>query len=257
MSQPVLIADGIVKFFGDHYVLQGCSLEVDAGQTVCIIGPSGSGKTTFLRCLNFLEEPSAGTVWVDGISVQADPNHPGRRGRQRAIREVRTRVGMLFQEFNLFSHMRVLDNLIEAPMRVKGMPRADACNLAEVYLAKVGLLDKRDEYPARLSGGQKQRAAIARALMMAPKVLLFDEPTSALDPQLVGEVLKVMEELAHEGTTMIVVTHEMSFARDAADLVYFMESGHFVESGPPTQLLDHPAEASTRQFLDRFLAGRP
>ena len=252
-GRAVIVARDIVKYFGDHQVLRGCSLEVDSGQTVCIIGRSGSGKSTFLRTLNFLEEPSAGSVAVAGITVNAAPHFGRRRARERAIRELRAQVGMLFQEFNLFPHMRVIDNLIEAPMRVRKMAKADAIRLAETYLAKVGLSDKRNEYPAHLSGGQKQRAAIARALTMSPKLLLFDEPTSALDPELVGEVLKVMEDLAHEGATMIVVTHEMSFAREAADLVYFMDDGQFVEIGPPSQVLDDPSDARTRQFLDRFL----
>lgn len=254
MSTPVLVASEIVKYFGDNYVLRGCSLEVDAGETVCIIGPSGSGKTTFLRCLNFLEEPSSGSVAVGDIRIDAAPYHTSRGGRQKRIRQLRTQVGMVFQEFNLFPHLRVIDNLIEAPVRVKGMSKTDASKLAEVYLAKVGLLDKRDEFPSRLSGGQKQRAAIARALMMGPKLLLFDEPTSALDPELVGEVLKVMEELSAEGTTMVVVTHEMSFARDAADLVYFMEAGAFVESGPPSQVLSNPRDPRTRRFMARLLS---
>jgi polar amino acid transport system ATP-binding protein len=254
IKSPVVSADGIVKYFDDHQVLGGCSLDVNAGQTVCIVGRSGSGKSTFLRCLNFLEEPSAGSVTVDGITIQAAPHHTHRRGRQRQIHELRIRVGMLFQEFNLFPHLRVIDNLIEAPMRVKKMARAEATELAETYLAKVGLSDKRNEFPSRLSGGQKQRAAIARALTMSPKLLLFDEPTSALDPELVGEVLKVMAQLASEGSTMIVVTHEMAFAREAADAVYFMESGTFIESGPPSQVLDRPSDPRTRQFLDRFLS---
>ncbi len=250
----VVSATGIVKYFDDHQVLRGCSLDVNAGQTVCIVGRSGSGKSTFLRCLNFLEEPSAGSVTVDDITVEAAPHHAHRRGRQKRIRQLRTRVGMLFQEFNLFPHMRVIDNLIEAPMRVKKMSKAEATELAETYLAKVGLTEKRNEFPARLSGGQKQRAAIARALTMTPRVLLFDEPTSALDPELVGEVLKVMAQLASEGSTMIVVTHEMAFAREAANAVYFMEAGAFLESGPPSQVLDSPSDPRTRQFLDRFLS---
>ena len=253
LSSPVLSAKGIVKYFDENQVLGGCALEVDPGQTVCIVGRSGSGKSTFLRCLNFLEEPSAGSVTVDGITIEAAPHQTHRRGRQGQIRQLRTRVGMLFQEFNLFPHMRVIDNLIEAPMRVKKMGRAEATELADTFLAKVGLSDKRNEFPARLSGGQKQRAAIARALSMSPKLLLFDEPTSALDPELVGEVLKVMEQLANEGSTMIVVTHEMAFAREAANAVYFMDSGAFIESGPPSQVLDRPSDPRTRQFLDRFL----
>ena len=190
-----------------------------------ILGRSGSGKSTFLRCLNFLEEPTAGAVDIGGVVVEAEPlKRRDRAGRAR-IRQLRLHAGMVFQEFNLFPHLSVIGNLIEAPIHVKGMGRHDATELAEANLAKVGLSEKRNEYPSRLSGGQRQRVAIARALTMEPDVLLFDEPTSALDPSLVGEVLKVMESLAHEGRTMIVVTHEMAFAREAADRVYFMDDG--------------------------------
>jgi polar amino acid transport system ATP-binding protein len=219
-----------------------------------LVGRSGSGKTTLLRCINFLEEPTIGAIEVDGVRVGANPLRARSRAHREEIRQIRLRAGMLFQDFNLFPHMSVLQNCIEAPTRVKGVARDEAVALAERYLDKVGLRDKRDEYPARLSGGQKQRVAIARALCMQPKVLMFDEPTSALDPELVGEVLKVMEDLAHEGTTMIVVTHELHFAREAADRVVFMEGGVIVEQGPPEQLLDHPQDERTRQFLRRFLA---
>jgi ABC-type polar amino acid transport system ATPase subunit len=256
-SDPIVTLAAIEKWFGTNHVLRGCTLEVYPGETICVIGRSGSGKSTLLRCLNFLEEPTKGTVVVDGIRVDAEPLHARSREHRERIRQIRMRAQMVFQEFNLFPHMRVIDNLIEAPVRVKGVARTAAIATAEEYLAKVGLSDKRDEYPARLSGGQKQRVAIARALTMEPKVLLFDEPTSALDPTLIGEVLKVMAELAHEGATMIVVTHEMAFARDAADRVYFVEDGRFVEVGPPEQVIDAPREEATRQFLARFLeAGR-
>ena len=211
---------GLHKHFGQNYVLRGIDLALRPHETVAVIGRSGSGKTTLLRCINFLEEPSLGRV---------------------------------FQEFNLFPHMSVLDNCIEAPMRVRGIPRSEAVEAAERYLAKVSLSDKRDEYPLRLSSGQKQRAAIARALCMDPQVLLFDEPTSALDPELVGEVLRVMEDLAHEGTTMIVVTHEMQFAREAADRVVYVERGVILEEGPPQQVLDSPQHEETQQFLRRLL----
>jgi len=221
---------------------------------VCLIGRSGSGKSTLLRCINFLEEPTVGTIEVDGVKVDADPLRARRDGSDREkIRRIRTTAQMVFQEFNLFPHMRVIDNLIEAPVRVKGVSRDQAIATAEKYLAKVGLSEKRDEYPNRLSGGQKQRVAIARALTMEPKVLLFDEPTSALDPTLVGEVLNVMKELAHEGATMIVVTHEMAFAREAADLVYFIEEGVFVEAGPPEQVIEAPRDPRTQAFLSRLL----
>ena len=241
------------KYFGELHVLRGIDLDVWQREAVMVIGRSGSGKTTLLRCINFLDEPTLGTVEVDGLRVEADPL--GRRGRRHReeIRQIRLRAGMLFQEFNLFPHMTVLQNCIEAPTRSKGLRRDEAVSIAEKYLEQVGLMDKRDEYPSRLSGGQKQRAAIARALSMEPKVLMFDEPTSALDPELIGEVLRVMEDLAHEGTTMIVVTHEMHFAREAADRVVFMEEGRIVEQGPPEQVLNDPRDPRTQQFLRRFL----
>ncbi|HEY0444185.1 MAG TPA: amino acid ABC transporter ATP-binding protein [Candidatus Limnocylindrales bacterium] len=252
-SEPILRASGIEKFFGTHHVLRGCSMTVFPGETVTILGRSGSGKSTFLRCLNFLEEPSAGTVDIAGITIAAEPLRSRSRDDLARLRQLRARAGMVFQEFNLFPHRSVLGNLIEAPIHVKGEPHAQAVERAESYLERVGLIDKRNEYPARLSGGQRQRVAIARALTMEPEVLLFDEPTSALDPSLVGEVLKVMESLAHEGRTMVVVTHEMAFAKEAADRVYFMEEGRFVEIGPPEQVIDNPQDDLTRQFLSRFL----
>jgi ABC-type polar amino acid transport system ATPase subunit len=245
--------EGVHKYFGENHVLRGIDLDVARGEAVMLVGRSGSGKTTLLRCINFLEEPTAGTIEVDGFRVEADPL--GRRGRRHKeeIRQIRLRAGMLFQEFNLFPHMTVLQNCIEAPMRVRGLSRDEAVALADRYLDKVGLNDKRDEHPSRLSGGQKQRTAIARALSMEPKVLMFDEPTSALDPELIGEVLKVMEDLAHEGTTMIVITHEMHFAREAADRIIFMEEGQLVEQGPPGAILNDPRDPRTKQFLRRFL----
>jgi ABC-type histidine transport system ATPase subunit len=251
-AAPIVRLLGIHKYFGSNHVLRGCTLEVYPSETICIIGRSGSGKSTLLRCANFLEEPTAGLVEIDGISVHADPLHSRSRRHSEQIRQLRMRAQMVFQEFNLFPHFKVIDNLIEAPVRVKGVPRDQAIATAEKYLDKVGLRDKRDEFPARLSGGQKQRVAIARALTMEPKVLLFDEPTSALDPTLVGEVLAVMEELAHEGATMLVVTHEMAFAREAADRVYFIEEGVFVEVGPPEKVLDAPEDERCQRFLARF-----
>jgi ABC-type polar amino acid transport system ATPase subunit len=253
LGEVIVRTQGLHKYFGDLHVLRGVDLEVRRREAIMLIGRSGSGKTTLLRCINFLEEPTQGTIEVDGLRVDADPL--GRRGRRHReeIRQIRLRAGMLFQEFNLFPHMSVLQNCIEAPTKVKGMSRDEAVALAERYLAKVGLMDKRDEYPSRLSGGQKQRTAIARALCMEPKVLMFDEPTSALDPELIGEVLKTMEDLAHEGTTMIVVTHEMHFAQEAADRVIFMEEGQIVEDGPPEKLLNEPRDERTKQFLGRFL----
>lgn len=253
-AEPMVRLQAIEKFFGSNHVLRGCTLEVYPRETICVIGRSGSGKSTLLRCTNFLEEPTAGVVEVDGLRIEADPLHSRNQEHREKIRAVRQRAQMVFQEFNLFPHMKVIDNLIEGPVRVKGLSKDEAIVTAERYLDKVGLMDKRDEYPARLSGGQKQRVAIARALTMEPKVLLLDEPTSALDPTLVGEVIMVMEELAHEGSTMIVVTHEMAFAREAADRVYFIEEGTFIEVGPPEQVLDKPQDERTRRFLRRLLS---
>jgi len=253
-GDPIVRVQNLHKYFGSLHVLRGVDIDVRQGEAVMLVGRSGSGKTTLLRCINFLEEPTVGSVEVDGLKVDADPLRSRSREHREQIRQIRVRAGMLFQEFNLFPHMTVLQNLIEAPMRVRNLPRGEAVALAERYLAKVGLRDKRDEHPARLSGGQKQRTAIARALCMEPKVLMFDEPTSALDPELIGEVLGVMEDLAHEGITMIVVTHEMHFAREAADRVVFMEEGQIVEQGPPEQILDSPRDPRTQQFLRRFLA---
>jgi ABC-type polar amino acid transport system ATPase subunit len=250
---PIVKALGVEKYFDTNHVLRGCSIEVYPAETVCIIGRSGSGKSTLLRCINFLEEPTAGTIEVAGLGVAADPLHARSRSHREHIRQIRLRAQMVFQEFNLFPHMKVIDNLIQGPMLVKGVSRDEAIATAEGYLEKVGLSEKRDEFPARLSGGQKQRVAIARALSMEPEVLLFDEPTSALDPELVGEVVKVMADLAHEGRTMIVVTHEMSFAREAADRVYFIEDGQFVEVGPPEQVVVAPKDERTKRFLARYL----
>ena len=252
LGDVIVRLTGVEKYFGTNHVLRGIDLEVRQREAVMLIGRSGSGKTTLLRCVNFLEEPTVGTVEIDGLVLEADPLKARSRTHQEQIRQMRLRAGMLFQEFNLFPHMSVLANCIEAPTRVLGLAPAAAVERAERYLQQVGLIEKRDEYPARLSGGQKQRVAIARALSMEPKVLLFDEPTSALDPELIGEVLKVMEDLAHGGTTMIVVTHEMHFAREAADRIVFMENGVVVEQGPPEQILDAPREDGTRRFLRRF-----
>jgi polar amino acid transport system ATP-binding protein len=253
VGQPIVKVERLEKYFGSNHVLRGVDLEVREREAVMIIGRSGSGKTTLLRCINFLEEPTAGMVEVDGLRLEADPLRARDRRRQEEIRQVRLRAGMLFQEFNLFPHMTALENCIEAPMQVLGLTRAAATERAERQLAVVGLSEKRDEHPSRLSGGQKQRVAIARALCMEPKVLLFDEPTSALDPELIGEVLAVMESLAHQGTTMIVVTHEMHFAREAADKVVFMEDGVVIEQGPPERVLNNPRHQETAHFLRRFL----
>jgi polar amino acid transport system ATP-binding protein len=252
VGDVIVRAEGIEKYFGDNHVLRGVDLEVRQREAVMLLGRSGSGKTTMLRCINFLEEPTAGSVEIDGLRLEADPLHERSAEHQEQIRQMRLRAGMLFQDFNLFPHMTVLGNCIEAPTRVRGVSADEAVVTAETFLDKVGLLAKRDEYPSRLSGGQKQRVAIARALCMEPKVLLFDEPTSALDPELIGEVLRVMEDLAHEGTTMIVVTHEMHFARQAADRVVFMNDGVICEQGPPEQILDAPQNEATKRFLHRF-----
>jgi polar amino acid transport system ATP-binding protein len=253
LGDVIVSATGIEKYFGDNHVLRGVTLDVRQHETVMLIGRSGSGKTTMLRCMNFLEEPTVGSVRIGDITVDADPLHARSRAHRERIRRLRVRAGMVFQDFNLFPHMTVLQNCIEGPTRVKGVSRDEAIATAERYLDKVQMIHKRDEYPSRLSGGQKQRVAIARALSMDPQVLMFDEPTSALDPELVGEVLTVMKELAHEGSTMIVVSHEMQFCREAADRVVFMEGGVVVEEGPPEQVLDAPQREATRQFLRRFL----
>ena len=253
LGDVMVRAIGIEKYFGDNHVLRGIDLEVRQREAVMLLGRSGSGKTTMLRCINFLEEPTVGSIEIDGLKLEADPLHARSSRHLEQIRKMRLRAGMLFQDFNLFPHMTVLGNCIEAPTRVRGIAEAEAVATAEKFLDKVGLLEKRDVYPSRLSGGQKQRVAIARALCMEPKVLLFDEPTSALDPELIGEVLRVMEDLAHEGTTMIVVTHEMHFARAAADRVIYVEDGVICEQGPPEQMLDAPQMEGTKRFLRRFL----
>jgi ABC-type polar amino acid transport system ATPase subunit len=253
LGEELVSAMGIHKFFGQAHVLQGVDLSVRRHETVVIIGNSGGGKTTLLRCLNFLSPPTLGRVRIGDVAIEADPLHDADRARQASIRRLRRKVGMVFQEFNLFPHMTVLENCIEAPVAVRGLPRSEAVSLAERYLEQVHLADKRDEYPARMSSGQKQRAAIARALCMEPEVLLFDEPTSALDAELVGEVLRVMEELAHGGATMIVVTHQILFARAAADRVIYMQHGQVVEEGSAEQVLAEPREEATRQFLRRYL----
>jgi len=252
MTLPIVRVTNLHKYFNQLYVLKGVSFAVQPREVVCLIGRSGSGKSTLLRSINFLEEPTAGTVEVDGIVV--GEKLPAKE-RKRRIRDVRLRTGMVFQEFNLFPHKSALENVIEALLVVKRTPKSQATEIGQELLRKVGLIEKRDEYPSRLSGGQKQRVAIARALAMEPKVMLFDEPTSALDPELIGEVVKVMEDLANEGMTMIVVTHEMSFARDAADRIIFMEDGVFVEEGAPDEMFTAPNDPRTQQFLQRYLKG--
>jgi ABC-type polar amino acid transport system ATPase subunit len=248
--EPIVNVENLHKRFGNLEVLRGVNLRVAPREVVCLIGRSGSGKSTLLRCINFLEEPNVGVITVAGIRVPA-----GERTREhrRHIIELRERAGMVFQSFNLFPHKTVLENLIEAPMIVQNMQRDEAVAIAEELLDKVGLAEKRDVYPSRLSGGQQQRVAIARALTMRPQVMLFDEPTSALDPELIGEVLEVMRDLARDGMTMLVVTHEMGFAREVGDRVIFMDEGLFVEEGPPAQCLATPRDERTRRFLERIL----
>jgi ABC-type polar amino acid transport system ATPase subunit len=249
-QEPMIRVRGLHKYFGPLHVIRGVDLDVAAAEVVVIIGPSGGGKSTFLRCLNFLEEPSAGSVEIDSVEIRA--REPAREQR-RHIREIRQKAGMVFQQFNLFPHMTALGNVIEAPLTVKGLPREQAIAKAEELLEWVGLSEKRDEYPSRLSGGQQQRVAIARALAMEPKIMLFDEPTSALDPELIGEVVDVMERLANEGMTMVVVTHEIHFARDVADRVILMSEGVWSEMGTPEDLFTNPKEERTRQFLAHIL----
>jgi ABC-type polar amino acid transport system ATPase subunit len=246
---PLIAADGVSKSFGPTEVLRRVSLAVAAKDVVCVIGPSGSGKTTLLRCLALLEQPSAGTVTMNGIAIASARDNSEQR---RAARDVRPDIGMVFQHFNLWPHMTVLGNLIEAPLRVKGMTRSDAVQMADALLAKVGLSDKRDVYPNRLSGGQQQRVAIARALAMSPKVLLFDEPTSALDPELRQEVLMVMRQLAGEGMTMLVVTHEMGFARQVGTRVVFMDGGEIVEEAPPEMFFTAPSSERAQRFISQL-----
>ncbi|EOC1278283.1 L-cystine ABC transporter ATP-binding protein YecC [Cronobacter turicensis] len=240
----------LVKTFHGQTVLHGIDLEVQTGEVVAIIGPSGSGKTTLLRSINLLEQPESGTVRVGDITINTAKSIREQRG---LVRQLRQQVGFVFQSFNLFPHRTVLENIIEGPVIVKGEPKADATARARELLAKVGLSGKENSYPKRLSGGQQQRVAIARALAMRPEVILFDEPTSALDPELVGEVLNTIRQLAQEKRTMVIVTHEMSFARDVADRAIFMDQGKIVEQGEAKTLFANPTQPRTRQFLDKFL----
>jgi polar amino acid transport system ATP-binding protein len=251
---PMVVAEQVCKNFGALEVLKGVTLSVERGQVMCIVGPSGSGKSTFLRCINHLETVNAGRLYIDGELV-------GYRERGGKLHELPAReaakqrrdVGMVFQHFNLFPHRTALGNIIEAPRHVKKVPKSEALHTANALLHRVGLSEKADAYPAQLSGGQQQRVAIARALAMEPKLMLFDEPTSALDPELVGEVLNVMRDLAQAGMTMLVVTHEMGFAREVADQLVFMDAGVVVESGNPREVLSAPKHERTKAFLSKLL----
>ncbi|KAA0945204.1 MULTISPECIES: L-cystine ABC transporter ATP-binding protein TcyN [unclassified Pseudomonas] len=246
----MIVVEKLTKQFKGQVVLDGIDLEVKEGEVVAIIGPSGSGKTTFLRCLNFLEEPTSGRIKVGDIQI--DGSRPLNQ-QQSLVRRLRQHVGFVFQNFNLFPHRTALENVIEGPVVVKKMPRAAADALGRKLMARVGLAGKEDAYPRRLSGGQQQRVAIARALAMEPEVILFDEPTSALDPELVGEVLATIRSLAEEKRTMVIVTHEMSFARDVANRVIFFDKGVIVEQGEAKALFANPKEERTRQFLSKFI----
>ena len=254
MSDIMVKAEGVHKRFGNIEVLKGISLDVRRGEVVCLLGASGSGKSTFLRCINHLEKIDSGRLTVDGQLVGY--RQVGDRLHELHDRDIcrhRAEVGMVFQRFNLFGHMTALQNIIEAPVHVLKQPRAQAVERAMQLLARVGLADRGDAYPNQLSGGQQQRVAIARALAMSPKLMLFDEPTSALDPELVGEVLDVMKSLAREGMTMVVVTHEMGFAREVADRVVMMDQGKIIESAAPEQFFGAPSHERTRQFLSKIL----
>ncbi len=253
MGEPILRVSNLQKWFGDHHVLKGIDFSVEAGERVAIIGGSGSGKSTFLRCLNFMEVPTSGAVALDGKEIgRPHGKDGGRRYPESELCAVRERVGMVFQQFNLFPHMTVLENAMEGLVTVKSMKRDVARDKAAKELEKVGLSDKLGAYPGRLSGGQQQRVAIARALAMEPEILLFDEPTSSLDPELVGEVLTVIRQLAEEGRTMLLVTHELGFAYHFATKVIFLADGVFHEIGTPDEVLKNPRQERTRAFLDRF-----
>jgi ABC-type polar amino acid transport system ATPase subunit len=246
---PIIKVTNLDKYFDDLHVLKDLSFEIAPREVVCIIGRSGSGKSTLLRCLNFLEPPDFGTVSIDGVEIRC-----GGQGRawRKQVHDLRLKTGMVFQSFNLFAHMTALENVIEGPITVKKMGRQEAIELGMINLEKVGLMDKANQFPSRLSGGQQQRVAIARAMTMQPKVMLFDEPTSALDPELVGEVLAVMQRLVEEGMTMVTVTHEMGFARRFADRIMYMDEGQFVEVASPDEIFSDPKDDRTRQFLSHL-----
>ncbi|SEO41032.1 polar amino acid transport system ATP-binding protein [Paenibacillus sophorae] len=242
--EPIISVRHLRKSFGSHTVLGDVSIDINSREVVVVIGPSGSGKSTFLRCLNLLEQPQGGDIVIEGVSLM---------DKKTRINEIRTEVGMVFQQFNLFPHKKVIENIMLAPVQVRKWPEEQARQKALELLNKVGLAEKAEVYPTSLSGGQAQRVAIARALAMEPKIMLFDEPTSALDPEMVGEVLAVMKDLAREGMTMVVVTHEMGFAREVGDRVLFMEQGAIVEEGPPEALFGNPKHVRTREFLSKVL----
>ena len=251
---PMVRAESVWKNFGGLEVLKGITLQVQPGEVLCMVGPSGSGKSTFLRCINHLEQVNAGRLYVDGVLVgYAEKGSKLHELPAKEAARQRREIGMVFQHFNLFPHMTAMENVIEAPIRVKKRRKENAIESARKLLDRVGLADKEKTYPAQLSGGQQQRVAIARALAMEPKLMLFDEPTSALDPELVGEVLDVMRQLAFDGMTMIVVTHEMGFAREVADKLVFMDGGVVVESGPPREVLANPQRDRTKAFLSKVL----
>ncbi|MFZ5789407.1 MAG: ABC transporter ATP-binding protein [Pseudomonadota bacterium] len=256
-TTPALVVEDLHKRFGDLEVLKGVSLSAKVGDVIAMIGSSGSGKSTFLRCINLLEIPDSGRVYVAGELIRMRQTRGGHAvpEDQKQVDRIRARLGMVFQSFNLWSHMTVLENVMEAPVHVLKLPKAEARERAHALLEKVGIRDKDNYYPAHLSGGQQQRAAIARALAMEPQVMLFDEPTSALDPELVGEVLRVMRQLAEEGRTMIVVTHEMGFAREVATEVIFLHQGRIEEQGPPAEVFGNPKSERCRQFLASNLNG--
>jgi len=243
-AQPVVRVEGVRKSFGENVVLDGIDLSVSAGETLVVIGPSGSGKSTLLRCINLLEPIDSGRIWLEGEEITA---------RGVKVAQIRQRIGIVFQQFNLFPHLKAIDNVTLAARRVRHMPRREAESRGLELLARVGLEEKAKQHPHQLSGGQQQRVAIARALMMEPRVVLFDEVTSALDPELVGEVLVVLRDLAESGMTMVVVTHEMQFAREVGDRLLFMDDGRIVEEGIPTEVLDRPKQERTKRFLRRSL----
>jgi len=246
----VVEVKALQKYFGRNHVLKGVDLQVHKGEVIVLIGPSGSGKSTFLRCLNFLEDPTTGEIEIGGVHVVCG-SHGGQF--KKDVHNIRMKCGMVFQEFNLFPHMDATENVIEGPIMVKGEKKQEAIRKAHELLTKVGLAERMDFFPSQLSGGQKQRVAIARAMAMDPVLMLFDEPTSALDPELIGEVLKVMRDLAAQGMTMIVVSHEMAFSRDVADRVVYMDEGYFVEEGPPSEVFFHPKDERTKRFLRHIL----